>query len=270
MPDLIHVPGDLQRIAVFGGVYNNTQALQAVLADAQGQGVERVFCLGDVGGFGPHPDRAVALLRDADVLSMQGNYDESVGNALEDCQCGYTDPRDNHYAEISYRYTLDHTSPRNRAWLRELPAGFRVTLGGRRVRMAHGSPRRINEFLWASTTPAPFIERLLARHDADLVLVTHTGLHWSRMVAPGRGLVNVGAIGRPANDGDTGVWYSVLTAVEGGIDVEMRRVAYDHEGLAAEMRAEGLPEAFVETILTGWWTTCLEILPAKERAAGRF
>jgi hypothetical protein len=36
------------------------------------------------------------------------------------------------------------------------------------------------------------------------------------------------------------------------------------------MRREGLPEEFVKTILTGWWTTCLEILPARERAASRF
>jgi hypothetical protein len=40
--------------------------------------------------------------------------------------------------------------------------------------------------------------------------------------------------------------------------------------LAADMRQEHLPEEFVETILTGWWTTCLEILPHKERARGRF
>ena len=46
-------------------------------------------------------------------------------------------------------------------------------------------------------------------------------------------------------------------------------VAYDHERLAREMREERLPAEFVETILTGWWTTCLEILPAKERARGR-
>jgi len=40
--------------------------------------------------------------------------------------------------------------------------------------------------------------------------------------------------------------------------------------MAAEVRAEGLPEEFAETLLTGWWTTCLEILPARERAASRF
>jgi len=47
-------------------------------------------------------------------------------------------------------------------------------------------------------------------------------------------------------------------------------VAYDFEGLAREMEEEALPPEFVETIRTGWWTTCLEILPAKERARGKF
>ena len=52
--------------------------------------------------------------------------------------------------------------------------------------------------------------------------------------------------------------------------VEFVPVAYDHERLASEMRAERLPEEFVETVLTGWWTTCLEVLPAKERRHGKF
>jgi len=261
---------DLERIAVFGGVYNNHLSLQAVLADARQQGAQRIYCLGDVGGFGPHPDRSVPILIEQDVLTMQGNYDDSIGNRLDDCQCGYTDPRDNHFAQISYNYTLAHTSDPHKDWLRDLPAGFRLEFAGQRLLFAHGSPRRVNEFLWESTTPEPFIRRLLRDFDADLIAVTHTGIHWQRRLAdaPGRGLVNVGAIGRPANDGRTDVWYALLTASD-PIQVEFRPVAYDHPRLAAEMREEGLPEEFVETILTGWWTTCLEILPARERARSR-
>ena len=48
------------------------------------------------------------------------------------------------------------------------------------------------------------------------------------------------------------------------VSSEFVPVEYDHERLAAEMRAERLPDEFVETILTGWWTTCLEVLPVKE------
>jgi diadenosine tetraphosphatase ApaH/serine/threonine PP2A family protein phosphatase len=256
-------------------VYNNHLALEAVLADADTSGADTLLCLGDVGGFGPHPDRAADRLRQSRVVVLQGNYDDSVGNGLEDCQCGYTDPRDNHFARVSYDYTLEHTSDENRAWMRTLPRQMRLELGGLRVLCAHGSPRRVNEFLWESMTPEPFLRRMLDEQDADLVLVTHTGLHWQRWLGnePRRGLVNVGAIGRPANDGDTAVWYALIDApasVQTPPRVEFRRVEYDHVALAAEMRAERLPEEFIETILTGWWTSCLEILPQKERARGRF
>ena len=56
----------------------------------------------------------------------------------------------------------------------------------------------------------------------------------------------------------------------GEYSVEFVPLAYDHERLAREMRDEKLPEEFVETVLTGWWTTCLEVLPGKERRTGRF
>ena len=99
---------------------------------------------------------------------------------------------------------------------------------------------------------------------------THTGLHWSRFVEPGRGIVNCGALGRPANDGRTNVWFAIVEAADDGLRADLVPVEYDHEGLAREMRSEGLPDEFVETIRTGWWTSCLEVLPAKERAAGRY
>ena len=271
-------------IAAFGGVYSNHLALSAVLADAQHAGADQLLCLGDIGGFGPHPDRSAEILRASGVITIQGNYDDSVGNGLDDCQCGYTDPRDNHYAQISYDYTLAHTSDENRAWFRELPQGVLLSMGGRRLHFAHGSPRRVNEFLWESTTPEPFVRRLLEETETDILFVTHTGIPWVRAVPQSpagrtcterrrvlrRGIVNVGAIGRPANDGDVRVWYALVRAGDAGLDVELRPVSYAHERLAEEMEAESLPDEFVETILTGWWTTCLEILPAKERARGRY
>ena len=79
----------------------------------------------------------------------------------------------------------------------------------------------------------------------------------------------MGALGRPANDGATHVWFAILEGTREGLRAEHVPVPYDHPRLAAEMRAEGLPGEFVETVLTGWWTTCLEILPAKERGLGR-
>ena len=251
-------------------MYSNHVALAAAIEDAEAREVDAIICLGDLGAFGPNPDRVFPLLRDHDVAVVKGNYDDSIARGLDDCQCGYTDPRDNHFARLSYRYTYERTSPRNREAMAAFPARIRFRLGDLDVLACHGSPRRMNEFLWESTTPTHFLDKLGTDYAADVMVGTHTGMHWERRWGDGRAWVNVGALGRPANDGRTEVWYTILEATGRALDVDFVPVRYDHEALAAEMRSEELPEEFVETILTGGWTTCLEILPGKERAAGRY
>lgn len=258
-----------ERIAVFGGIYNNYLALEAAIADAHRRGVDGLFCLGDIGAFGPYPDRTFPLLAANEVACIQGNYDNAIGNYLADCQCGYTDPRDNRFAQISYDYTYRHTSAPYRQWLRELPEQRRLQLGRYRVLLCHGSPRKTNEFLWESTTSTQFLEHLAAQHQADVILATHTGIKWRRELPGDRHFVNVGVLGRPENDGRTNVWYTILEAAS-QLKVEFVPIVYDHERLAREMRDEKLTEEFVETTLTGWWTTCLEILPSKERRRGKY
>ncbi len=256
-------------VALFGGCYSNWVATEAVLQDARARGAEGVWFLGDAGGFGPMPDRTIDVLRGERVQAIQGNYDASVGEGLEDCGCGYTDPRDNHYAQISYDYTLARTSSEHRSWMRSLPTQARIRLGDHEVLLCHGSPRKVNEFLWASTTPRSFIEHLCQTHTTDLVACTHTGLHWERRIEGGGGLINVGAVGRPANDGRRCAWYTLLTWSGERVKTAFIPVEYDPLEVMDAMKAEGLPDAFVETLATGWWTTCLEVMPRKERFQGR-
>jgi predicted phosphodiesterase len=258
------------RIACLGGIYSNYLALEVALREIRQTGVDAIYCLGDLGAFGPHPDRVFPLLHEAGVQSVQGNYDHSIGNALDDCQCGYTDPRDNYFAQISYDYTLANTAAENRRYLRQLPREIRIQLGQSRILLCHGSPRKTNEFLWESTTSTHFLDHLATQYDADVIVATHTGIKWHRQLAGGRHFVNVGVLGRPENDGQTCVWYTLLEWRAGELQVTFVPVRYDFPRLAREMRAEGLPEEFIETVTTGWWTTCLEILPSRERRAGRF
>ena len=254
-----------ESLAVFGGVYSNPYALDAVLRDIAASGVSAAWCLGDLGGFGPAPEECVTRLRGSGVPTVQGNYDHSIGHALDDCACGYTDPEDEYFAQVSYDFTAARVSDESRAWLRALPRETRLTLGGRRVLLCHGSPRRQNEFLWDSTCSDDFLVWLCDAHDTDVIVCSHTGRHWSRALPGGRLVVNCGAIGRPAHDGHTHTWYARLTAGRDALAVEFRPVMHDHERLAREMTAAGLPAEFIETVRTGWWTTCLGNMPAKER-----
>jgi predicted phosphodiesterase len=259
------------RIACFGGIYSNYLSLDSAIHDALRRGVDGIYCLGDLGAFGPYPDRTIELLQRHGVTCMQGNYDNSVGNELNDCQCGYTDARDNFFAKVSYDYTFANTSAENRIWMRSLPREIRLQIGKCRVLMSHGSPRRVNEFLWESTTSTHFLNRMAEDYSADLILATHTGIHWRRDLAQGRQFVNVGVLGRPENDGRTNVWYTLITIEQDGSQhSEFVQVDYDYKKLAREMREEKLPEEFSQTIESGWWTTCLEVLPAKERRRGKY
>jgi diadenosine tetraphosphatase ApaH/serine/threonine PP2A family protein phosphatase len=260
---------DVTALAFFGGIYSNWLALEAAVADARRRGCDRLYGLGDFGAFGPHPDRVFPILLESGAELIQGNYEESLSSGATDCHCGYTDPRDNHFAQISYDYTFAHTSPEWKTWMGTLPKTRRLDVNGRRVLLVHGSPRKINEFLWESTSPVPFLEKLLSDFEADVLVCTHTGLYWKRHLPSGRLVVNAGVLGRPANDGRTNVWYARLTFGR-GVEAEFVPVVYDHEALAVEMEKEKLPAEFVETVRTGWWTTCLEILPAKERERGKY
>ena len=259
-----------RKIALFGGVYNNYLALEALLDKCRRQRTEAIFCLGDIGGFGPHPDRCFPLLRNGNILNLAGNYDVSLAQGNQDCGCGYTDPRDNHFAQISYNYTFAKTSAENKAWLDTLPASIRLKVGSRTVALCHGSPRRTNEFLWESTSPDHLLEKFLRDWNCDALVCTHTGIKWRRKLPRGGDVINTGVIGRPENDGQTHVWYSTLEDTPAGLHCEFYPLIYDYRRLADEMRLEKLPSEFIETVVSGWWTTCLEVLPGKERCRGRY
>ncbi len=259
-----------KKIAVFGGIYNNYLALEEAIKSAKENDVEEIFCLGDLGAFGPFPDKVFPLLIENNIKVMQGNYDNSISNNIDNCQCGYTDPLDNYFAKISYDYTYKNTSEKYKKWMKNLPEHLSIKLGKYKVYMSHGSPRQMNEFLWESSTPDYFLKKLLSDYKCDILLATHTGLKWFREIDTDKYFINVGVLGRPENDGKTNVWYALLEIIDNKLEYKFIPVNYDYKKLASEMKLENIPDEFIQTVLTGYWTTCLEILPIKERMRGKF
>jgi pyruvate-formate lyase-activating enzyme len=256
------------RIGVCGGPYGNPYALAAFVADARSRGCERLYCLGDLGGFGAEVDALWPILAAAGVECIAGNYDIALARADPDCGCGYRDPRDNEFAQLIYDYTLAHTSREFAAWMGRLPAERRERLGGLSVHMVHGSPLALNDFWWESLPEGEHRLRAAAS-GADVICCTHSGLPWQRRI--GHTLaVNVGVLGKPANDGCREVWYALIDLDRGDARAQLVPLCYDWAAQAASIRRAGLPEPFAETIETGWWTTCVEVLPPRERAAGRY
>src|SRR2546425_4661699 len=107
----------MRKVALLGGIYSNYLALAQALKLARARKVDAIFALGDFGAFGPHPDRTIEILRREGIPAIQGNYEESLSTDAADCHCGYTDPRDNQFAQLSYDYTRERTSGEHKGWM---------------------------------------------------------------------------------------------------------------------------------------------------------
>jgi predicted phosphodiesterase len=262
----------MTRWALCGGTYSNPYALRAFLRDAQARGAQRLWCLGDFGAYGAEPEAIWPLLLDHGVECIAGNYELAIGRGDPDCGCGYADDEDNAYAAIAYDYTLRHTSAEFAAWMRTLPTEHRETVDGVAVHLVHGSTLAVNDFWWESL-PDELHRLRIDASGADVICCTHSGLPWIRRFGETL-VVNVGVLGRPANDGGQHVWYALLEVAAGSATpratAELVALDYDWRSHAASMRAAGLPAAFTQTVETGWWTTCLEVVPPAERSRGRF
>jgi len=93
------------RIAIFSDVHGNLPALDAVLADIDARGVDAVYCLGDLVGYAPFPNEAIARIRGARIPTIMGNYDEGVGFDRDECGCAYREEEQRRLGDRSLRWT---------------------------------------------------------------------------------------------------------------------------------------------------------------------
>ncbi len=138
-------------------------------------------------------------------------------------------------------------TPENKAWLRSLPRELRFEAAGKRVLCVHGSPRRINEYLFEDR-PERSLARMFADLEADIILCGHTHLPYHRRI-DAIDLINVGSAGRP-KDGDPRAVYAVIEITD-GVGVTFPRVAYDVEAAAQAIERTDLPHEFAGVLRNG-------------------
>src|SRR5215203_5337346 len=137
----------MQSTAVITDIHCNLPALEAALARIEELGIERLYCGGDLVGYGPHPDEVVARIAERGIPTVYGNYDHAVARDNRDCGCAYRTPRDRELGQRSIDWTLVHTGQEAKEWMRELPFDLCFEVGRTHVHLVHGSPRKVNEYL---------------------------------------------------------------------------------------------------------------------------
>ncbi len=235
------------KIALVSDIHGNLHALDAVWQDLEAQSPDAVYCLGDLVGYGAFPNEVVDFIREHDIPTVMGNYDEGVGFDLDDCGCAYRDAEDDARGKQSLFWSREHTTAESKTFLRSLPKRLHLEETSWELLMVHGSPRRINEYLYEDRPEATF-RRIAELTVAQVICFGHTHIPYQKKV-DGTWFVNTGSVGKP-KDGDPRAAY-VLAELARELRFSCRRVAYDVERAADAVRASDLPDAFAEMLELG-------------------
>ncbi len=239
----------MNQITIFGDIHANLPALEAVLADIEARNLPNLYCLGDLVGYGTFPNEVTEIIRGRAIPTLMGNYDQGVGNNSDDCGCAYTNPVSEALGKRSIAWSKTRTTEANKAYLRQLPGQIPLQLGELRVMLVHGSPRRINEYLFEDR-PDRSLERLLDSVEADVLVCGHTHLPYHRVLPSGRHVVNAGSVGKP-KDNDPRAGYVTLKADGRRLEVDFVRVPYDVEQAALAIEASEMPHEYAQMLRAG-------------------
>jgi diadenosine tetraphosphatase ApaH/serine/threonine PP2A family protein phosphatase len=240
------------RYLIISDIHSNLAAFEAVLSDAGS--FDKVWCLGDLVGYGPEPNECVERLRDLPHICVVGNHDWAA--------LGKMDTEDfNPDARRACLWTREQMSPSNLEYLETLPKSV-IEEG---FTLVHGSPRHP---IWEYILNPSIAEANFEHFDTRFCLVGHTHVPViyrdnpnqagdaltpspdARLVlGEGRLIINPGSVGQP-RDGDPCASYAVFDSDE--LALEYRRIPYPIETTQARMVEKGLPVRLVMRLAYGW------------------
>lgn len=240
-------------LAIISDIHSNTEALTAVLDDIDSRGISRIFCLGDVIGYGPEPKQCLDLIREKATVTLLGNHDSAVL---------YEPYRFNIGAESACYWTrqqleneTDHKKLKARwDFMGQLPVKYTWDgndMGLKEMIFVHGSPRRpVNEYIFPDdifNTPHK-LQGLFERFE-HLCFVGHTHVPGVFTDTPDfyspdeldnvfeidpdrKALINVGSVGQP-RDRDKRASYVIVTPKE----IQFIRVEYPIDAVVEKIYA---------------------------------
>ena len=238
------------RLAILADLHGNQAATEVVLQALDAEAPDAVYCLGDLVGYGAFPNETISLIQERAIPTIMGNYDDGVGFDRDDCGCAYKNADEEARGQQSLAWTRAVTTDANKTYLRSLAPEIRLEVEGVRIRLVHGSPRRMNEYLFEDRDPRS-LARIAQMADCDLLVFGHTHKPWVKEIE-GVLMVNAGSVGKPKDGDPRAAWALLTIGGDEAIGVEIRRIAYDVETMAKAIRAaEGLPDHFAVDIETG-------------------
>ncbi|MGD9898398.1 MAG: metallophosphoesterase [Calditrichaceae bacterium] len=235
-------------IAVLSDIHGNLEALEAVFRYIDENPVDKIYCLGDIVGYGPNPNECVELIRERSDITLMGNHDYA---ALGLANIEYF----NEYAKMSTYWTINNLKKENEDFLRKLP----FTHQNGRIMLVHASPA--NPPYWHYILSFQEAKKELQTFDESICFVghSHVPVIFSKDKAYKQSpfmieqnqkyIVNVGSVGQP-RDGNAKSCFVVFDESTG--ELKHVRLEYDVEKTYKKIIRAGLPVFLAERLLKGY------------------
>ena len=255
------------KIALFSDIHANLPALEACFKSIDAQQPDAIYCLGDLVGYNVWPNEVINEIRKRGIPTIAGNYDQGIGLASDECGCAYKTDQEKEMGRISISYTNSIVNEEERKYLRTLPAHVKVEFQFNNDKLnlllVHGSPRKINEYLFEDREEKSML-RILETADADILCFGHTHKPYHRILPTYptenthyRHAINIGSVGKP-KDGNPQGGYVLLTinadssiTNKNAVQVNFIRFDYDVEQAAKAVEESPLPNEYADMLRKG-------------------
>jgi predicted phosphodiesterase len=244
------------RLALISDIHSNFPALEAVLAACEEEAVDAVWCLGDVVGYGAHPDECARTVAERCEASLVGNHDLAVLGALE---VSAFSPA----AAAAVEWTRANSAPETMEYLR----GLEPSDESREIGLYHASPR---DPVWEYVLYMDQAAECLRVQSGRVSLIGHShvalffhapdgggddelrGSHaesGTRLeIGSGRWLLNPGSVGQPRDGDPRAAWVELDTEAW---TATYHRVEYDIDRAAEAIEEAGLPSQLARRLYAG-------------------
>jgi predicted phosphodiesterase len=252
------------KMLLFGGVYSNLQALEALkqIAEQEGIAPENCICTGDIVGYCAQPEETVQLFKLWGAKSIVGNVEIQLRENADDCGCDFREgSRCDGFSQLWYPYAQSKLSENSLEFLKTLPNYINFSYADKQVSVVHGSYFNVSEFIFKST-PWQVKQPNFDATKSNVIVAGHCGLPFHHE-QNNQLWLNPGVIGMPANDGNPSVWYAIVDDTQSTLSFTHKTLNYNYKLTSKLMQNGLLPEEYSRTIVTGIWDNT-EILPAIE------
>ena len=229
------------KIAVMSDIHGNIYALMKTLEDIDEQRVDKIICLGDLVGYGPHPNEVIALIKRREIPCIKGNYDASVVDG------DFTFIRNTAINSFALSLTCEEVRVSNKYYLDSLPTSLKYTFNGVNILFTHGSPNAINEYLFED---AENTKKVMTEYEGDVLVCAHTHIPFTKKFN-NKTLINVGSVGKP-KIGKPNPTYTIIEIKDNGeIVVQVRYLEYEYKRIMKDCTMLNFPTAITSSYETG-------------------